>query len=157
MEEAERGYLAGIIDGEGCITISRQAGGSGGRVNTSHRLYLKITMGHWETLAKCQRIAGGVGSMHLQRGGQWNDAWSWVVATQQAGAIIREVRDLLVTKAEEADVALEFLALPSGLTGGKGGNKTLPPELVAARQDCFERLRDLKPSARFRAAKRTET
>lgn len=28
-----RAWAAGIIDGEGCITISRQKGGAGGRVN----------------------------------------------------------------------------------------------------------------------------
>lgn len=155
MTPEERGYVAGIIDGEGCITILIQNPGKDGRLSPSHRLFVKVTMGHKPTIEYLHKMVG-LGSIHLQsgqrsrQGKQWNDAWTWWVGGRQASALVREVRPLLITKAEEADVALEFDALPRGLVGGAGGNKRLSPEIIAARQDCFERIRDLKPSSRFR-------
>lgn len=144
---ATRGWLAGIIDGEGCLIISMQRPGTGGRVSPSHRTYLKVTMGHEPTVRRCQEITG-VGSIHVQPGGQWNDAYSWLVAGREAASVVRGLRDLLITKAEEADVLLEFDALPRFI----GGARILTPETIAARQSCFERIRDLKPSSRFRKA-----
>lgn len=149
MNDAQRGWLAGIIDGEGCITISKQQPGTGGRVSPSHRLYLKVTMGHLETINHCLELTGR-GSVHIQRHPHYNDAWSWLVAGNEAAGVIRQVYDLLITKREEADVALEFAALPRSMQGGSGGTKRLHPSYIAARESCFERLRDLKPSARFR-------
>lgn len=144
-------WAAGIIDGEGCITISRQRAGAGGRINPSHRLYVKVSMGHLPTIDRLHEIFGA-GSRHVQPGGRWNDAYIWMVSTRQAGDVLRAVRPHLVTKADEADLALEFLALPIGLTGGARGNAVLPPKLVAERERLFVALRDAKPSARFRAA-----
>ena len=149
------GYLvawaAGILDGEGCITMNRQRPGTGGRINPSHRLFVKVTMGHRPTVDRLREIFG-VGSVHVQRSARWNDAYSWWVASRQAGFVLRTVRPYLVTKAAEAELAMEFLALPSGTTGGRLGNAPLPPELIAERERLFVALRDAKPSARFRAA-----
>jgi hypothetical protein len=142
-------WAAGIIDGEGCITISRQRPGTGGRVNPSHRLYLKVTMGHQPTVELLRQIFR-VGSVHLQRGGRWNDAHTWLVAARQAGDVLLAVRPYLFTKAVEADLALQFLDLPRSPRGGRGGNQPLPPELLAERERLFAALRDTKPSARFR-------
>jgi len=142
-------WAAGVIDGEGCITITRQAPGTDGRVNPSHRLYLKVSMGHYETIRRLQSIFQR-GAITRQPGGQWNDAWVWWVAQRQAGEVLHEVRPHLVTKAAEADLALEFLAIPRHTQGGPGGTRPLAPETVAARETMFARLRDAKPSARFR-------
>lgn len=146
-------WASGVFDGEGCITISRQRPGTGGRVNPSYRLYLKVTMGHRPTIDRLRSVFG-VGSIHEQRSERYNTAWSWLVATRQAGEVLAAMRPHLVTKASEMEIAFRFLALPSGLTGGRRGNAPLSPAAVRARQELFEEMRDAKPSARFRAAKR---
>lgn len=154
MLDTEVAWAAGIIDGEGCITITRQKPGTSGRINPSHRLFLKVTMGHEPTVRRLLAIFG-VGSVHLQESSQgYNDAWSWWVASRQAGDVLMLVRPYLVTKAAEADLGFEFLALPSGTTGGRNGNAPLPAALIVERERLFAELRDAKPSARFRAAKK---
>lgn len=149
MDPCAVAWAAGIIDGEGCITITKQQPGSGGRVNVSHRMFVKVTMGHQPTVERLRAIFG-LGTITVQRGTRWNDAYTWWAATRDAGRVLNAVRPHLVTKAEEADIALEFLALPRGLTGGRGGNQRLSPQMVAERERLFEQLRDAKPSARFR-------
>jgi hypothetical protein len=157
LTDAQVGWLAGIIDGEGCITISKQKAGAGGRVNPSYRLFLKVTMGHLEAVERVRDLLD-VGSVHVQNARQrhdgvlWNQAWAWWVSANEAAAVLRFLRPHLVVKAAEADVAMEFAALPRWLTGGANGNLRKPPEFVAAQEEFFCRLRDLKPSARFRKA-----
>lgn len=150
-------WAAGVVDGEGCITISRQRGGAGGRINVHHRLYLKVTMGHKPTVERLRSILG-VGSIQEQRSTKGhNTAWSLWIGGNQAADTIRRLRPFLFTKSAEADVALEFAVLPRHLVGGRDDNrKRLPASLIAKRESCFERLRDLKPSARFRVATQPE-
>jgi hypothetical protein len=143
-------WAAGIIDGEGCITILRQHPGQSGRINTSYRVYLKVTMGHAPTIARLVDIFQ-VGSVHLQRSTRWNDAFSWWVASRQAEVVLHIVRPYLVTKAVEADLAFEFFALGVG----RGGGQVLPPELLAGRHRLFLAMQQAKPSHRFRISKET--
>lgn len=151
MEPLKVAWAAGIIDGEGCITITKQQPGSGGRVNPSHRLYVKVSMGHLPTVERLREIFGrGAITTWRSKSPRENDAYCWWVAARDAQAVLDAVRPHLVTKAEEADIGLEFLALPRFLTGGKGGNRPLAPETVAQREALFVRLRDAKPTARFR-------
>jgi hypothetical protein len=144
LTDAERGWVAGIIDGEGCLIINRQEPGRWGRKSPSHRLYLKVTMGHEPTINRLHSLTGH-GSVHHHPGTRWNDSWSWIVAVGGVRYLLDEIQPLLVTKAAEAEVAREFLSIPTVRLDGP-----LSPATIAARQDCFERIRDLKPSSRFR-------
>lgn len=152
--DTECAWAAGIVDGEGCITITMQQGGKGGRINPSYRLYLKVTMGHKETIERLQYLfdAGTVVEQRSNKG--HNAAWSWIVATRQAGDVLEQIYQYSVTKREEMDLAFEYLAIPATPRGGSGGSRSVPPEVLAEKQRLFEALRDIKPSARFRAAKR---
>jgi hypothetical protein len=81
-------------------------------------------------------------------------AWRWQVKCRQAAAVIRLLHPYLITKAEEADVAIAFDGLPTVTsTKGKSGTPRVPDELLARRQQLFAQIRDLKPTAGFRLAK----
>lgn len=149
MNDIEIGYLAGIIDGEGCITITRQKPGTGGRKNWSYRLYLKVTMGHRETVDRLREMTG-VGSVHEQKTAHWNTAWSWIVSTRDAQGILELVRPHLITKAIEADLALEWCYLPLAPLGGRNGGKEIPQEIQDQRHRLFVAMKEAKPSYRFR-------
>lgn len=135
---AEMGWAAGIIDGEGCIYIRRY----GARY---YSLGLKVTMGHEPTIRRLRELFG-VGSVVIVRSKKGhNDAWSWVCTTRQAERVLTVLRPLLFTKADEVDLAMEFLRLPV-----QPGTARVPPEIMAERQRLLEAIRDAKPSARFR-------
>lgn len=147
---SKRAWAAGLIDGEGCITITRQAP-SKRRISPSHRLYLKVTMTHKPTVARLAAIFE-VGSLHRQgkRSARTNAGWSWWVSARQACSVLKLVRPFLVTKAVEADIAFKFMELPVWWKGGRRGNSVVPPELVAKRESLYWKLREAKPSSRFR-------
>lgn len=152
MRAVKVAWAAGVFDGEGCITINKQRPGTGGRKNVNHRLYIKVTMGHLPTVERLQDIFGK-GTITLQKSAKGhNDAHTWWVASREAGEVLGLMRQYLITKAAEADLAFEFLALPIPPRGGAGGNQCLPPEVIAARERLFIAMRDIKPSARFRKA-----
>lgn len=154
QRELRIAWAAGIFDGEGCITINCQQPGSGGRINPSYRLYLKVTMGHRATVdCLCDLFSVGTVTIQHSNAGH-NDAYTWWVASRQAIEVIKLMRPYLVTKADEADLALEWSQLPLANRGGRGGGQPLPASLLAERHRLFELMRDAKPSARFRAARK---
>lgn len=140
-------WAAGIFDGEGCITITRQKAGSGGRINPSHRLYIKVTMGSEATVRRLREIFG-LGTITLQKSERWNDAHTWWVASRQAGEVLDLMRPYLFTKLAEAELAREFLLIPNP---DAGAGRPIPPFVVEERERLFKEMRDIKPSARFRA------
>jgi hypothetical protein len=144
--DIELAWSAGILDGEGCISIQAKPVRPP-RVSVSHSLFLKVTMGHKPTIERLHSIFG-VGSITIQdrRGPRLNDSWSWWTASRNAHAVLLAVRPYLVTKAYEADIALEFLSLPFK----KQGRVPLDPKLVAERERLCALMRDAKPTARFR-------
>jgi hypothetical protein len=145
----ELAWVAGIIDGEGCISIQVKPATKPGRVSPSHSLFLKVTMGDQPTIERLRDILG-VGSVHRQnvRGDRVNEAWAWWTASRKAHAVLVAIRPYLVTKAHEADLGLEFLSLPFQ----KRGRVPLDPSVVAERERLRVLLRDAKPTARFRGA-----
>lgn len=152
--EAEIAWAAGIVDGEGCITISRQKPGAR-QVSVSYRLALKVTMGHRATVERLGELfrAGSIQVQYSTKG--HNDAWSWWVANRQAIDVLSQLRPYLFTKAVEADLAFEWGRIPLSPRGsrpGRVGGQVVPPEILAERHRLFEALRDAKPSARFRVA-----
>ena len=151
MTNTDAAWLAGIIDGEGCITITRQAPGTDRRKNWSYRLYVKVTMGHEPTVRRIATLVG-CGAVTTWKPLKHNRSWTWWAASREALAVLTRIRPYLITKAEEADIAAEWGRLPLSPRGGSRGSRETPPDLLAARHSLFIRLREVKPGARFRAA-----
>lgn len=138
-------YTAGLLDGEGCITITKQKPGNGGRVNVSHRLYVKVTLGQREVLAGLQRLFK-IGAISVQRHKRFNDGYNWWVAALQAAALLRVLRPYLKVKARQADLALKF----ADTYWQRGGSRLLPANIIARRERLYIQLQEAKPSHRFR-------
>lgn len=154
MNEIDLAWCAGLIDGEGCITISySDAAYFKGSRNPIHSLYLKVTMTHEPTIRHIHSLFN-LGSVQVHLPGKnakpnWNTAYSWLCCSNQAAQAITMVRPYLITKAFEADIALEFAALPRS----KGSSNVIPPEILIARHDCYTRLSQAKPTNKARNIK----
>jgi hypothetical protein len=95
-------YLAGIIDGEGCITIMSRGQNQKPVVavivsNTDPRLmaYLKDNF-------------GGNVRIQAKQVGNRKPCWQWRVLARQAEAVLVGVRPFLLLKADQADIALAY-------------------------------------------------
>jgi hypothetical protein len=98
------GYLAGIIDGEGCISLATR----GAKyitptvqvTNTDKRLVLWLA----------DHCGGAIYGPHHDGRPTRKPTWLWTVAGQKARTVIEAVRTLLILKREQADLVLAAYA-----------------------------------------------
>jgi hypothetical protein len=102
-QEADDGYLAGIIDGEGSIFVYRRRDKRGG---TSHILSLAITMTCEEVIRKIEHLYGGR-VLPLTTPGK-SPSWRWHVENEAALEMIKIVFPYLVAKKKQASLAFKF-------------------------------------------------
>lgn len=147
-------WAGGLLDGEECITIQFTPASSRADLkNDQYRAVVKITMGCRLTIERVCAIVG-CGKVYAHPGGQrTNSHFDWLCQARQAEQAIRVLRPYLFTKAQEADVLLEFCDLSNAPQGGKGGTKEVPEELQRRRQELYQRIRHLKPRSRFYSEK----
>lgn len=151
-------WLAGLLDGEGCIVINRQRCGKRPDLKTdSFRLYVQITMGCKATLERCRDITN-TGSIqpHTPSKKNSNPAFCWMTNGRDAERILKAIRKYCTTKRPEVDEALAFASIKPWRPGGKGGNTRKPQQLVERMIRHYWKLRMLKPRWRFYARKLTK-
>lgn len=101
LSEIECAYIAGLIDGEGCITSSQPR-------NNSAPLSIKITMVHRPTIEWLDEKVGG--NLMYHRTNQKPARASWCLELKGARTffLLKRLFPYLHTKQEEADIALEL-------------------------------------------------
>ena len=123
-------YLAGIIDGEGSISIARSHSNRG--YSPSYRVRLLVSNTYMPLLEWIQSLWGGHiwpwgGARPGEASGLWKPGFCWEIDSRPAGRIIERIRPYLRVKAAQAWLALEYLAhyLP-----GHGPNRLSAEELA---------------------------
>ena len=96
----EIAYLAGLIDGEGCIVIKKN--------KSTNRLYnyslrLTVQMYHKDVIYAIYCRFGG--NIHILK----NKIWFWDIGGLDAGDLLKELLPYLIVKKEQAELALNFL------------------------------------------------
>lgn len=137
-------WAAGLIDGEGCISLTRRMPQkTNGAVNPNYRLVLKVTMCHEETILLLHRMFG-LGTVQSQKQSQsyWSKPWTWFCNATDAEKVLKKILPYMITKREEAEVALKFLSETDRNRTGK--SRSLSVEDVRCRDLFFIKLRDLK-------------
>lgn len=102
-------YIAGIIDGEGTIFISRGKP-TGDRTSPSYVACLRV--GNTDRrLIDFLYQAFQFGGVNERRtiDSRWKTCWMWAVTGPNAGKATRAVRPFLLLKGAQADLLLEFL------------------------------------------------
>ncbi len=103
--DSDLGWAAGIIDGEGCISLYKSSGTAAGRTYV-----LRVMVGNTSLLMlKRLREILGVGNIVVSRKaiGKYRPQWAWQASSKQAEAVLRLLEPYLVNKREEAIVGLE--------------------------------------------------
>lgn len=111
---AEVAWTAGILDGEGCIHIircrPRRNEGKSGRPVSAFRYVLRVQVGGTDEamIKQLHSLWGGTRSGRGRRLKSGRLAYTWTVGSLRAEQVLRALRPYLITKAAQADVALEF-------------------------------------------------
>ena len=101
--ENDLAYLAGLIDGEGSISLSV-------RSDKTNRAWIGIRVAIGMTDEPVIRwlaaTFGGSVSHRTRRDPRWRDVFIWTISQQQAAALLKEVRPFLRVKYRQADVVM---------------------------------------------------
>jgi len=142
LTEAEKGYLAGMMDADGCISI---ASGTHTKGYPIHSLRSIITSSD-KSYLEYWRDKLDMGAVHKQtgrpiRGSNRRRVWySWQLGPNDTVALLRLIGDHLILKRDQAKVALAFMELPSGCFGSRG----VPAGIIEKREAFCGLIRDLK-------------
>lgn len=133
LSEAQKAYLAGIIDGEGCISLRLNAKkGYTFNSNISVEMVGSVPLWIFNTT--------GVGHIYYRR--RENRSYTmvmWVVGGLQAEAFVEAIKGYIVQKKEEIKQYLIFRGTVNVANGGPGYK--MPKRIIKARFDCVRKLK----------------
>ena len=127
MTDVDKAWLAGIIDGEGCIYARMEKSG-----------YLKssvqIIMTHLPTMQEISRITEG-NAPKQQTPARTNKHKAWYIQfqAQRGAALLREILPYMRTKKSQAEIFIRLME-------HRGPREALVGELKAAKHDGMEAL-----------------
>ena len=102
--EAELAYFAGIIDGEGCFTLTRPSnqrfGGLRLQVGNTDPLLMQWIHQHF----------GGSLSLEQRRQTKHQSVWRWVAAAADLETLLPRLIPYLITKKRQAELTLAYRA-----------------------------------------------
>ncbi len=99
------GYSAGIVDGEGCIDIQRQAANQ-----RSHFIRITVRNTNKEVLLRLRELFGGdiQWSRPTSYKPNWKDSGAWRLSGRAAENVLFLVKPWLIIKKCQADLALSL-------------------------------------------------
>jgi len=141
-------YAAGLIDGEGCLSIRRNLNGK----SKYFSFTIIVCMKEREPLERLQTLWGGsIGKIFRKpiHGGETRVFHRWVIATKSAHIALQEMYPYLIGKRQEADVAIAFAEDIIKHNGfryqkSKAGVQKLPESVIKHREELFHQLSELK-------------
>ena len=113
MDREWIGWLAGIIDGEGHISISPNGG-------SQHCIFLGITNTDKSIIDKVSEITGHGYIKRKRTNEKWKDTYQWIVTANQAYLILNMVLPYLVGKRERAELAITLQIRIRNRVGNRG-------------------------------------
>jgi hypothetical protein len=143
-------YIAGVVDGEGCIQISAFAGKvgrTGKRGSTYHELRLSIVNTNEPLIRYIQARFGGGFSKRKVNANRRTCA-EWRIHGVRAAKCLRHLLPYLIVKRAEALIAIEMaetLTDKRSYNANSGVGAPQPPlEVIERREQIRTRLQELK-------------
>jgi len=98
-------YLAGIIDGEGCIGVYK-AKDKGKYLKYFVCVVVKNTSE--ELIFWLKENFGGHIKFQKTKNKKWKDCWGWHVNSKKAVTLLKKVLPYLIVKKEQAELSIKF-------------------------------------------------
>jgi len=144
VTDTELAWAAGIIDGEGCITITRY-GPKGKRHGPYYRGILKVGNSDPRMIIKLTQMFGCGITLKPAKTNRLPQ-YIWQKGAHDAVEVLKQVRPYLVNKADQADVLLAFYQLKPKYERASPtkGHLRLSDDDHAIRREMFESIKTLK-------------
>lgn len=142
-------YLAGIIDGEGCLTIGKTMRKSDRSVSPTYASNLNVTNNNLELMNFLKENFVG----RVYRKGN-TKSYVWFARNNDTTWILENVLPFLIVKKEQAKILLEFRKT---FVQGWHGMKMVPKEFIEVRESCWIAIKELNKKSKFRPNKMEQT
>ena len=107
MRKADLAYIAGLFDGDGCISIAKCKPRHPG-CSPYYRLVVAVAMANEYIPRFLKFYFGGRVNKSSARRERWKDQWQWHLGSDDAVAFLKAILPYLKLKREEAELAIEF-------------------------------------------------
>ena len=114
MKQTDLAYAAGIIDGEGCVTLKLYPY----RTYPALAALVRVAMCDLAPLRKLKSLFGGSINMIPEKPPR-RKQWAWTIQTLQARKCLSSLRPWLIVKHKQADIILGLTWLKSGGAHGR--------------------------------------
>lgn len=137
LSPTQAAYLAGLVDGEGCIAIHRQKHRKT-RSGLYYRTDVTVSNTNQDVLVWAKKVTG-LGSIRGRQLKMRNSkfSWRWSVSGNGAVLLVRLISPYLIIKREQARLLLSFRAQVSR------GGKPLTDGQLEFREQCYHQSRTL--------------
>lgn len=138
LSDAEKGYIAGIIDGEGCVGFTW---------GDAAKAQIRVTVANTNTqlIEWLKQKIGGHVFRKKKIHAKWKTGWQWTVTSAQARRLLDEIAPFLVIKRKQAELVSAFD--DSAANGGPIG-----PDAFEARAKLIAGIRELNRKGEADAA-----
>jgi len=143
VTDAEIGWVAGIVDGEGCILIENATSRFRGRDYPGLRLCLRVGNTDPRLILKLEALFGGGHVRRMPGRNRRRALFTWNVSSRRAADVVRLIFPHLVIKREQAELALAF----AKTLRPRGGRGRLSAQTVEQRQWLRRQLMTLHQKA----------
>lgn len=137
MTVAQKAYIAGIIDGEGCIYLGQRSGSRYMKPG-SYRGYkgrVAVVMTSQKVIRWLHSVTG-LGNVYFSKNKNKShrDTWGWRCDVNDSVKLLNQISEFLVLKSEQCDLFLEI----SSIKSLSKRNKTHLPD---RQNEIFNRIR----------------
>lgn len=156
IDPVDLGWIAGVVDGEGTITISPRSRTDNTCVNNGWQVSVRVANTDKRMIDKLDAltrlISGSAGYVQEKRPNRCKRQYYWMVAARKALIFLKLIEPYLVVKREQARIAIEMQERMTSFTGiyivdrdsrGRVKRTQMLPEEVEYRQKLYERIKEL--------------
>lgn len=148
MKDMDLAYMAGMLDGEGCISITKIRPKNTNRHNLSYGLQIRISMVDKSIPLLFLFVFGGsLREVNYSHKGYRNQ-WRWAVSGELAVRSLEMLMPYLRSKKNEAELAIKFWGVKRhpDVAGKKGRQGNIPKSAdeIALEDSYYVLMRKLK-------------
>lgn len=138
-------YLAGLFDGEGCVSISKRYNGEHATKRQGN-LFVIIKLTDYDTIAWLKDNFGGSVSVPRMHGNR-KQQYAWALGASSAADLLYDILPFLKIKSKQAMIGIDWQATvkPSG-----GWASISKPKYSLPEQEWRDTLRELLHEANHR-------
>ena len=131
-------YVAGLIDGAGCLRIHRQSK----KTTSTFTAIVQMNMSNKARQIGEQMVQTFGGSLYEVKSTnpKWSDQWQWRISGDVARNFVKQIRPFLMLKQKQADLILELHDLKESQKFQKNGTRAWTQEAKDAAAQIKERM-----------------